>query len=164
MLVSMYSHMYLWFLDNTIIAWIKDNYHEQGNIIIIHLLLPLGHISNSKMHFTYLGLPLGTTEPTMTDLLPLVDWVERRLSSTCSLLCHASRITLVNSVDTSMINFAMCTLQLNAGFMQYFDKVTRRFVWTKKNEQGESCNSLVAWQRVCCTKAHGGLGVINIKV
>ena len=24
----------------------KDNYHEQGNIIIILLLLPLGHISN----------------------------------------------------------------------------------------------------------------------
>ena len=117
-----------------------------------------------KMPFTYLGLPLGTTKPTMTDLLPLVDRVEIRLSSTCSLLCHASRITLVNSVATSMINFAMCTLQLNAGFMQYFDKVTRRFVWTKKNEQGESSNSLVAWQRVYCPKAHGGLGVVNIKV
>src|SRR3954465_14130458 len=27
----------------------KDNYHEQGNIIIMLLLLPLGHISNNKM-------------------------------------------------------------------------------------------------------------------
>ena len=35
------------FPDNTVIAWIKDNYHEQGNIIITILLLPLGHISNS---------------------------------------------------------------------------------------------------------------------
>ena len=26
----------------------KDNYHEQGNIIIMLLLLPLGHISNSR--------------------------------------------------------------------------------------------------------------------
>ena len=34
------------FPDNTVIAWIKDNYHEQGNIIITLLLLPLGHISN----------------------------------------------------------------------------------------------------------------------
>ena len=34
------------FPDNTIIAWTKDNYHEQGNIIITILLLPLGHISN----------------------------------------------------------------------------------------------------------------------
>ena len=38
----------LWFPDNTVIAWIKDNYHEQGNIIIMLLLLPLGHISNIK--------------------------------------------------------------------------------------------------------------------
>ena len=27
----------------------KDNYHEQGNIIIMLLLLPLGHISNRNM-------------------------------------------------------------------------------------------------------------------
>ena len=31
----------------TIIAWIINNYHEQGNMIITNLLLPLGHISNS---------------------------------------------------------------------------------------------------------------------
>ena len=27
----------------------KDNYHEQGNIIIMLLLLPLGHISNNHV-------------------------------------------------------------------------------------------------------------------
>ena len=32
---------------NTIIAWIINDYHEQGNIIITNLLLPLGHISNT---------------------------------------------------------------------------------------------------------------------
>ena len=32
---------------NTVIAWIINDYHEQGNIIITLLLLPLGHISNS---------------------------------------------------------------------------------------------------------------------
>ena len=32
---------------NTIIAWIINDYHEQGNIIITLLLLPLGHISNT---------------------------------------------------------------------------------------------------------------------
>ena len=30
---------------DTIIAWIIKDYHEQGNIIITILLLPLGHIS-----------------------------------------------------------------------------------------------------------------------
>ena len=35
---------------NTIIAWIINDYHEQGNIIIItNLLLFLGHISNTHV-------------------------------------------------------------------------------------------------------------------
>ena len=34
---------------NTILAWIIENYHEQGNIIITNLLLPLGHISNTNL-------------------------------------------------------------------------------------------------------------------
>src|SRR6187399_1657754 len=33
---------------NKILAWIINNYHEQGNIIITNLLLPLGHISNTS--------------------------------------------------------------------------------------------------------------------
>ena len=36
---------------NTIIAWIINDYHEQGNIIIItNLLLPLGHIYIMLLH------------------------------------------------------------------------------------------------------------------
>ena len=31
---------------NTILAWIRNDYHELGNIILTNLLLPLGHISN----------------------------------------------------------------------------------------------------------------------
>src|SRR4051812_108011 len=35
----------------------KDNYHEQGNIIIMLLLLPLGHISNRiRIHLFNLRL------------------------------------------------------------------------------------------------------------
>ena len=43
--LSMHSHKY-YVSDNTILAWIINDYHEQGNILIINLLLPLGHISN----------------------------------------------------------------------------------------------------------------------
>src|SRR3954463_11658255 len=49
MVLSMYPHMYE-FPINTIIAWIINDYHEQGNIIITYLLLPLGHISNRWPH------------------------------------------------------------------------------------------------------------------
>src|SRR6187401_1366102 len=38
---------------NTILAWIINNYHEQGNIIITNLLLPLGHFSNKTCHHDF---------------------------------------------------------------------------------------------------------------
>ena len=46
-MVYVFTHV-LRFPVNTIIAWIINDYHEQGNIIITNLLLPLGHISKSK--------------------------------------------------------------------------------------------------------------------
>ena len=39
-----------------------------------------------SMPFTYLGLPMGTSRPTIYDLLPLVDRIERRLSASSCLL------------------------------------------------------------------------------
>jgi hypothetical protein len=40
----------------------------------------------ASLPFTYLGLPLGTTKPTVQDLMPLVDKIERR-SLLISCLC-----------------------------------------------------------------------------
>jgi hypothetical protein len=35
--------------------------------------------SIGRIPFTYLGFPLGTTKPTVMDLMPLVDKIERKL-------------------------------------------------------------------------------------
>ena len=56
-----------------------------------------------SMPFNYLGLPMGTTKPRMEDLTPLMDTMERRLSS-----CYYSAITPITT-------YAMCTLKLPAG-------------------------------------------------
>lgn len=56
--------------------------------------------STGSMPFTYLGLPMGTSRPSVLDLMPLVTSVERRLSTAASLLDYGSKLTLVNSVIT----------------------------------------------------------------
>src|SRR5438477_279249 len=55
------------------------------NVDIFHatVLADFFDCSIGKMPFTYLGLPLGTTKPTVLDLAPLADSVERRLNA-CS--------------------------------------------------------------------------------
>jgi hypothetical protein len=48
--------------------------------------------------FTYLGLPMGTTNLKVEDFVPLVQRIKRRLTSTSNFLSQASILEMVNSV------------------------------------------------------------------
>ena len=107
---------------------------------------------------------MGTTRPSVLDLFPLVCRVERRLSATLNMISYGGKLSLLNSVITSLIIFALCTLKLPVSIIELLDKIRRKCLWTKKTENGDSCNSLAAWDMVCQPKVSGGLGVINLKV
>lgn len=120
--------------------------------------------SLGTMSFTYLGLPMGTTRPFVQDLMPMVTSVERRLSSATSLLDYGSKLTLVNSVITSLSVYTMCSILVPAKIIDHIDKLRRRWIWAKKDDSGTKINSLAAWDLICRPKNRGGLGVINLKV
>ena len=54
--------------------------------------------SKGSLPFTYLGLPLGLTKPSVSDFWPLVSKCERRLVAFSSFLSEAGRLELTNSV------------------------------------------------------------------
>ncbi|XP_073360031.1 uncharacterized protein [Aegilops tauschii subsp. strangulata] len=120
--------------------------------------------SVGSMSFTYLGLPLGTTKPTILDLMPLVCSAERRLTSTITVMSYGGKLSWLNAIVTSLLIYAMCMLKFSPKLIEMLDKIRRRCLWTKKTEQGDKCNSLAAWDMVCKPKKHGGLGVINIQL
>ena len=104
------------------------------------------------MPFTYLGLPLGTTRPTVQDLMPLVCRLKRRLTSTIAMMSYGGRLSWLNASVTSLLIFAMCTLKFPPKLLEILDKIRRRCLWTKKTEQGDKCSSLAAWDKVCRPK------------
>jgi hypothetical protein len=59
-----------------------------------------------SLPFTYLGLPLGTTKPSVADLMPLVSRLDKRLSGISSLMTYTGRLTLLNSVINSLPMYA----------------------------------------------------------
>lgn len=65
-----------------------------------------------QMPFTYLGLPLGTTKPTISDFSPLMNKIERRLSGVSRFLSYSGRLILVNSIFSALPTFYMCSLKL----------------------------------------------------
>lgn len=117
-----------------------------------------------QMPFTYVGLPLGTTRPTVSDLMHLVTSVERKISVTASLLDYGSKLTFVNSVLVLLAIYAMCSIKIPPQIVKHLDKLRRHCFWNKKTDDGMKHNSLAAWDLICRPKYKGGLGIINLKV
>jgi hypothetical protein len=80
------------------------------------------------MPFTYLGLPLGTTRPSVQDFLPLISRIERRLMGLNTFLSYAGRFVLVNSVLSSLPTFYLCTLELPISVIEQIDKYRKHFL------------------------------------
>ena len=116
-----------------------------------------------SLPFTYLGLPLGTSRPSVQDLSPIVDQVERRLNASVRFLDYGSRLTFVNSVLSSLPIHFLLTLKIPKSILKLFDRSRRHGLWAKE-EDSSSVHSLAAWSLVCRPKKYGGLGIINLEL
>jgi hypothetical protein len=130
---------------------LKINFHKSSMVPInlarerAQIFADLLGCKIASLPFTYLGLPLGTTKPTVHDLMPLVDRIERRVSANFMLMSYSGKVTLVNSLLTSIATFTMCSIQLNPKILEHIEKIRRHCLWVKKNEEGEEkCYSLAS--------------------
>jgi hypothetical protein len=157
-------------LDYAKSTGLKINF-QKSNLIPINIsdhraqeLAEIFGCAIATMPFTYLGLPMGTTKPNATELMPLVCRIERRVTSSTLLMSHAGKLAYVNAIITSIANFTMCTIEINPKILQHIEKIRRRVLWSKQTDEGEKCLSLAAWDKVCKPKDKGGLGVLNLKI
>jgi hypothetical protein len=81
------------------------------------------------MPFTYLGLPMGTTKPRLEHYPPLMNRVERQLTSISSMLTQADKLQLVNSVITSLPTYSMCSVQVPVAVHEYVDRARSHCMW-----------------------------------
>jgi hypothetical protein len=116
-----------------------------------------------KLPFTYLGLPLGVTKPTIQDMSPLVGLVERRLNASARFLGYGGRLEFVRSVLSSLPSFYMCSLKIQKTILNICNKAQRHCLWDNE-EDSSSVNALAAWSRVCRPKKYGGLGVLKLEL
>ena len=81
--------------------------------------------TTGQLPFTYLGLPLGTTKPTIQDLSPLVGLVERRLNASARFLGYGGRLEFVKSVLSTLPTFFMCSLKLQKTIINICNRAQR---------------------------------------
>jgi hypothetical protein len=103
--------------------------------------------------FTYLGLPLGTTKPSLDHFMPIVQRVEKRLYGIVEFLDYKGKLLIVKSVLASMpISFMAC-LDIHPSIKDQLVKYMRKKLWRKKNIEVQSKGpALIAWEKIAGQK------------
>jgi hypothetical protein len=113
--------------------------------------------------FAYLGLPLGTTRPSVADLMPIVFGLDKKLSGNSSLMSYTGTLTLLNSVINSLPMYAMCSLKVPITIFIHFEKSGRQFLWADKEDKIHG-KCLASWEMICRPKDQAGLGVLDLRI
>jgi len=115
-----------------------------------------------SLPFTYLGLPLCISRPTVQDFLPMIRKCEKRLALVSPFLNQAGRLQMVNAVFSALPTFFMCSIVLPKSIIKQIDKYRKHCLWrgSSVNEKGYP---KAAWDMVCIPKVEGGLGVLDLE-
>ncbi|XP_071685170.1 uncharacterized protein [Lolium perenne] len=150
---------------------LKVNYQKSSMMPINLSAERLAHFAatlNCKvgtLPFTYLGLPLSITKPSLDCFLPMIQRVQTRLGGIADFLNYGGKLQLVKSVLASLPIFFMCCLDVPVTIKDWVIKYMRHCLWKKKTTDVQAKgNALVSWKKICRPKDQGGLGVLNLEV
>ncbi|KAL5552494.1 hypothetical protein UlMin_039895 [Ulmus minor] len=111
----------------------------------------------------YLGLPLGGNPNSTEFWNPVVEKVGKRLDGwKKAVLSKGGRLTMIQSVLSSIPIYFMSLFKLPNGVAVLLEKMMRQFLWDR--EVGGKGKSLVDWKLVCTPKECGGLGIGNLLI
>ncbi|GKV41384.1 hypothetical protein SLEP1_g48927 [Rubroshorea leprosula] len=110
----------------------------------------------------YLGMPIGGRRRCIAMWSPMIDSFKKKLASWKNrFISLGGRITLLNSVLSSLPVFMMSVHLLPKGLILILDKIRRNFLWGG-GENNKKIN-WVCWEKVCRSKLDGGLGVKDLR-
>ncbi|XP_020267043.1 uncharacterized protein LOC109842598 [Asparagus officinalis] len=115
-----------------------------------------------SLPFSYLGLPLKRGTLTKREWQPLLESFKKKLSIWKNkTLSIGGRLTLLNSVLSSIPLYYMSFFKLPKWVINAVDKIRRKFLWNGSHSFSRA-KFIVNWGTVCKSKEEGGLGVIDI--
>ncbi|GKV48207.1 hypothetical protein SLEP1_g55033 [Rubroshorea leprosula] len=106
------------------------------------------YCKGEDLPFKYLGIPIGGNHRKIAMWQPLVESVKSKLAPWKGRhLSFRGRITLINSVLSSLPMFLMSVYLLPKGILYSIDKIRKSFLWGGEGE-GKKIN-WVKWDKVC---------------
>lgn len=95
-------------------------------------------------------MPILTSQSEKVRVFPTASWKGVILSI-------MGRVQLVNSVIQGMLMYNFFVYAWPASILKQLDSWIRNFVWSRDAMQRKII--IVAWHKICCPKADGGLGI-----
>eukprot|EP00253_Pinus_taeda_P036151 PITA_36151 len=115
-------------------------------------------VSKGSVTFKYLGIPL-TDKPLSKEVWePVTNKLQDKVRKwTCRSLNLAGLLVLTKVVLQAIPIFMFSALLAPKGVMQQIGSIQRDFLWGRGEEKKKW--ELVAWDKLCKPKYHGGLGI-----
>ncbi|WVZ88443.1 hypothetical protein U9M48_034964 [Paspalum notatum var. saurae] len=111
----------------------------------------------------YLGLPLSCGALRRVDFQPVLDKLAAKLSAwKGKLVDKARRLTLVNSVLSSIPVHFLTIFPLKKWVIKKIDKIRRSFLW-RGSDIAHGGHCLVKWTKAARPKILGGLGILDLE-
>lgn len=123
----------------------------------INSLTNISGIRSTTSLDKYLGFPILKGRPKRSDFNFIIEKMQNRLVSWKNrLLNKTGRLTLANSVLSSIPSYFMQINWLPQSICDNIDQTTRNFIWRGTNNKGIH---LVNWKKISLPKNLGGLGI-----
>jgi hypothetical protein len=111
-----------------------------------------------SLPFRYLGIPIHFLKLKNGEWKPVEDRFEKNISCWAGkMLSYGDRLTLINSVLTSLPMFMLSFLEIPIGVRKRLDFFRSRFFWQSDGHKKKY--RLTKWNIICRPKDQGGLGV-----
>ena len=136
-------------------------------------IVPVGEVGNmdalarilcckvGRLPMSYLGMPLGAHFKDVSIWNPVLERVEKKLSSWKRLyLSKGGRLTLLKSILSSIPTCYLSLFTIPQHIVDRLERIQRNFLWGSSNEVFRY--PLVAWDKVVWPVEIGGLGIWKI--
>ena len=133
-------------------------------------IVPIGEVRNiqslanilqcrvGSLLMTYLGMPLGTLYKMPSIWNPILERMEKKISSWKRLyLSNGGRLTLLKSTLSSLPTYFLFLFTIPKAVATKLERIQRNFLWGSSVECFKY--PLVGWKKVCLPREMGGLGI-----
>ena len=133
-------------------------------------IVPVGEVRNiqslanilqcrvGSLPMTYLVMPLGTLYKTPSIWNPILERMEKKLSSWKQLyLSKGGRLTLLKSTLSSLPTYYLSLFTIPKAMAIRLERIQRNFLWGSSSKRFKY--PLMAWEKVCLRRELGGLGI-----